>query len=225
MSHWSQEEIRQWVESQSWYQRIPITDDIETPGRFNSQLRFELIDFGELQGKTVLDVGCNSGMYCFEAKKRGASKVVGIDVNEERLTQARTLAEILDLEVEFLEMSLHEAKRLGQFDVVLCFAVLTEMPDLVTALQALASLTGQVLILELALFGTGRSDIRFPFRLLGSRALRMVFPQPMARLRHTKKGLAIAPDLPFMEAVLGDSFQITDLGASVRYRLLRLERK
>jgi len=33
----------------------------------------------DLRGKTVLDIGCNSGFFSVEMKKRGAARVVGID--------------------------------------------------------------------------------------------------------------------------------------------------
>lgn len=51
--------------------------------RFRSDMfvRFALTfeELGNLQGKTVLDVGCGSGPYIVEALKRGASWVTGID--------------------------------------------------------------------------------------------------------------------------------------------------
>ena len=33
----------------------------------------------DLSGKTVLDAGCNAGFFSFEAKKRGAARVLGVD--------------------------------------------------------------------------------------------------------------------------------------------------
>ena len=36
----------------------------------------------DLTGKTVLDIGCNGGFYSLEMKRRGADRVVGIDMDE-----------------------------------------------------------------------------------------------------------------------------------------------
>ena len=35
--------------------------------------------------KTVIDIGCSIGAICFEAKKRGAKRVVGIDYRKETI--------------------------------------------------------------------------------------------------------------------------------------------
>src|SRR5262245_38674257 len=42
----------------------------------------------DLNGASVLDIGCNAGFYCLELKKRGAGRVLGVDVDERYLTQA-----------------------------------------------------------------------------------------------------------------------------------------
>lgn len=39
----------------------------------------------DLSGKAVLDVGCNEGLFCYWAKQRGASRVVGVDFDKPRL--------------------------------------------------------------------------------------------------------------------------------------------
>lgn len=38
----------------------------------------------DFHGKTVIDLGCNLGFYCFVVKKAGAAKVLGID-NDDRI--------------------------------------------------------------------------------------------------------------------------------------------
>jgi tRNA (mo5U34)-methyltransferase len=33
----------------------------------------------DLEGRSVLDIGCNAGFYSFEMKRRNAGRVLGID--------------------------------------------------------------------------------------------------------------------------------------------------
>src|SRR5947209_2473675 len=43
----------------------------------------------DLSGASVLDIGCNAGFYSMEMKRRGAARVLGLDDEEQYLTQAR----------------------------------------------------------------------------------------------------------------------------------------
>lgn len=223
--NWTREKISEWVKSQDWYQTIPVVDGIATQGSTDSVGRLKLLQLPDLVGKTVLDVGCNSGMYCFECKKKNASKVVGIDPQIHRIEQARTLAAIMKMEVEFMQMGLFEARQLGEFDIVLCFAVVTEMTDLIQALLTLKDMTRETLYLELSVADSRPFDFGLPLRWLGLQAGHALSPLGMARLRKTKTGWAITPSMKFLRTLLGDKFEIVDLGRSVRYRLLKLIRK
>lgn len=44
------------------------------------------------KGKTVLDVGCGTGILCMFAAKAGAKKVIGVDMSN-IITQAKTIVE------------------------------------------------------------------------------------------------------------------------------------
>src|SRR5512138_1698366 len=55
----------------------------------------------DLTGATVLDIGCNGGFYSMEMKRRGAERVLGIDVDERYLNHARFAASTLGHEIEF----------------------------------------------------------------------------------------------------------------------------
>ena len=79
----------------------------------------------DLTGATVLDIGCNGGFYSIQMKHRGASRVLGIDVDERYLNQARFAAEILNLSIDFQQCSVYEIDSLaGQFDFVLFMGLL-----------------------------------------------------------------------------------------------------
>src|SRR5581483_4101635 len=78
----------------------------------------------DLTGATVLDVGCNAGFYSIEMKKRGAKRVLGIDVDDRYLDQARFAAQTLGFEVELQKCSVYAVDQLaGQFDYVLFMGV------------------------------------------------------------------------------------------------------
>ena len=77
-----------------------------------------------LDGASVLDVGCNGGFYSIELKRRGADYVLGIDIDERYLNQARFAARTLDLDIDFRKCSVYELDSIpGQFDFVFFMGV------------------------------------------------------------------------------------------------------
>ena len=55
-----------------------------------------------LEGKTVIDLGCGYGEHCMEYVRRGAAKVVGIDISEKMLEigKAKTTKQHIENQVE-----------------------------------------------------------------------------------------------------------------------------
>ena len=89
-----------------------------------------------LEGKTVLDVGCNGGFYSIEMKRRGAARVVGIDSDDDYLLQARLAAEICGVEIELRKLSVYDVGALAEkFDVVLFMGVLYHLRHPLLALD------------------------------------------------------------------------------------------
>lgn len=79
----------------------------------------------DLNGACVLDIGCNGGFYSIQAKRRGAARVLGIDVDDRYLNQARFAARTLGVEIEFEKRSVYEVDAIaGQFDYVFFMGVL-----------------------------------------------------------------------------------------------------
>lgn len=78
----------------------------------------------DMQGASVLDLGCNGGFYSIELKRRGAARVLGVDVDDRYLRQARFAADVLGLDIEFEKRSVYDVDDIpGVFDYVLFMGV------------------------------------------------------------------------------------------------------
>lgn len=113
-----------------WFHNLRLRGIETAPAHFLGDYpRFKYERFrdcipSDLSGKTVLDIGCNAGFYSMEMKRRGASRVLGIDSDERYLQQARFAAGIEGLEIEFLRMAVWDLARLRQrFDLVIFMGV------------------------------------------------------------------------------------------------------
>ncbi len=92
----------------------------------------------DLTGLTVLDIGCNAGFYSIQMKLRGASRVLGIDHDNDYLAQARFAAQVLDLDISFQLLSVYEVGQLRErFDVVLFMGVFYHLRHPLLALDLL----------------------------------------------------------------------------------------
>jgi tRNA (mo5U34)-methyltransferase len=100
----------------------------------------------DLTGASVLDVGCNAGFYSIEMKRRGASRVLGIDIDDTYLNQARFAAETLQLDIEFRKCSVYQLDNIeGNFDYVVFMGVFYHLRYPLYALdQVLKKLSGKL---------------------------------------------------------------------------------
>src|SRR5262249_44569865 len=86
-----------------------------------------------LQGKAVIQLGCNNGRELIAVKKAGAGRCVGIDVSDNFIAQGRHLASRGDVDVEFVRSSVYDIPSSfdSQFDLVyITVGVLGWLPDL-----------------------------------------------------------------------------------------------
>src|SRR5919204_1173311 len=123
----STSEIRRQVAALGpWFHNIELNGVPTAPNHFLGNYpyvkwrKFAAEIPADLTGKTVLDIGCNAGFYSIEMKRRGATRVLGIDYDGKYLAQAKFAAEALGLDIEFQKLSVYDVQRLGEkFDVVL----------------------------------------------------------------------------------------------------------
>jgi tRNA (mo5U34)-methyltransferase len=84
----------------------------------------------------VLDIGCNGGFYSLEMKRRGADRVVAIDVQDRYVAQARLASEVTGLDLEVRKLSVYELDQLGErFDLVFFLGVLYHLRHPLLALD------------------------------------------------------------------------------------------
>jgi tRNA (mo5U34)-methyltransferase len=131
--------------------------------------RFEHALPSDLRGATVLDIGCNGGFYSIEMKKRGADRVVGIDVDDRYLRQAQLAAELSGVQVELRQMSVYEIAGLQErFDVVLFMGVLYHLRHPLLALDLIREhVAKDLVVVQSMLRGSRRlmtPEADYPFR-------------------------------------------------------------
>jgi 2-polyprenyl-3-methyl-5-hydroxy-6-metoxy-1,4-benzoquinol methylase len=144
------------------YHRVNLPYGLCTSGMDRSPTS-DLIFPESLVGKTVLDVGCGLGVFCFDAEARQASRVVGLELKDSRLRKAFLLKDILDSKVEFQQRDIlcHPLKE--TFDYVLLLNVIHHLKTPQQFLRQLASITRERLIIEFPTF----ADPKFK-KLIGS---------------------------------------------------------
>jgi tRNA (mo5U34)-methyltransferase len=118
---------------------------------------------GSLSGKTLLDVGCNAGFYAFEAKRRGAQRVLGVDGQRQHIRQGLFVRKVLGLDVEFRRLNVYElnAQTVGQFDITLALGLLYHLKHPILALENLYQVTKDLLVIETAIMPPKRTPKSF----------------------------------------------------------------
>ncbi len=139
----STEALRKRIEELGpWFHNLTLKGIATAPGHFLGD--YPAVKFAsfrhaipqDMRGMTVLDIGCNAGFYSMEMKRRGADRVVGIDVDPRYLRQARFAAEVNDFKIEFRELAVWDVAKLGErFDFVIFMGVLYHLRHPLLALD------------------------------------------------------------------------------------------
>lgn len=101
----------------------------------------------ELNGKSVLDLGCGYGHNCIDFINRGAVHVVGVDISERMLDVAKS--ESAHEKIEYINMSMTDIDRLNEkFDFIyssLAFHYVEDFEAFAEKMYSLLNKGGQLL--------------------------------------------------------------------------------
>ena len=155
-----------------WHYRFEFDGDVSTPvvdlGKVNrhEQRRRYFFDAllqvtgGSLQGRRVLDLGCNAGWWTLQAVEAGADFVLGVDSRQMYIDQANLVFEAKGIDstryrFEQGDVFTHD---LGDgFDVVLCLGLMEHIAKPVELLERIAATGAELLVIDTALSGASSS--------------------------------------------------------------------
>jgi ubiquinone/menaquinone biosynthesis C-methylase UbiE len=110
---------------------------------------FELLP--DLAGRSVVDLACGEGIYTRKLLRRGAARVVGVDISSEMVSLARRAEEAEPLGAEYVVADVAKVDVGEQFDVALCSFLFNyarsrdELRSLVRAVAGLLRPGGRVI--------------------------------------------------------------------------------
>lgn len=136
-----------------WHQRFELGEGIFSPGVSNMPWLWEIAGVpDDLTGKTVLDIGTTNGGTAFMAERRGAKRVVAVDIYDEDRFGFGALKKALGSQAEFVCASIYELPQVleEKFDVVFFWGVLYHLRHPILALDNLRAVSRDLVYIESA---------------------------------------------------------------------------
>lgn len=148
-----------------WYHTIDLGHGVVTPGIFDHRPHLAHYGFpADLSGQSVLDAGAANGFFAFEFERRGARRVLAVDIPTSAQDMVVSVDEPFRAEhahdfdafdprlfrfahrelgstVEHRDIDIYDLtpERVGVFDLMFCGSVLMHLSDPFRALRALRS--------------------------------------------------------------------------------------
>jgi tRNA (mo5U34)-methyltransferase len=146
-----------------WDYKFEFDGGLSTPssdrGRINRQAqryayffeRLLALSGGSLQGRRVLDLGCNAGFFSLAAIEAGAKFVHGIDIDADFVEQAKLVFELKRVEAQryrFDRGDVFERAFASDFDVALCLGLFDHVDRPVELFDVIAASGADVVVID-----------------------------------------------------------------------------
>lgn len=160
------------MNSMKWIHCVDLGDGVETPGVWKGVHMKRFFDFANVDfaGRKVLDIGCFDGLFTFEAERRGAAQVWGVDDLSKRPGGSETFLfakEVLGSAAVYEpHLSVYNLDRLGQseFDTVMFLGVIYHLYHPLLGLSKIRTVQdegGELLVESVIIHNDSTSSLRF----------------------------------------------------------------
>jgi putative methylase len=94
----------------SFEKPIPNLEQYQTPAEIAADILFIAYQFGDIENKTILDLGCGTGIFSIGAKIMGAKKVIGVDIDNNCLKVAKNYTKEIKEKITFINKDILDIK-------------------------------------------------------------------------------------------------------------------
>jgi SAM-dependent methyltransferase len=108
--------------------------------------------FAEVEGKTILDVGCAEGLISIELAKSGAKDVLGVEIRKDAVDKAYALAaraKVSPSQIGFIAADVNSWHSVDDYDIVIMLAVLHKLRNPTAACAQLACAARDLVVIRL----------------------------------------------------------------------------
>jgi ubiquinone/menaquinone biosynthesis C-methylase UbiE len=126
------------------------------------RFQFTIANCEPIKGRTFLDVGCGNALYSLELARKGAAKVVGIDISEVMIGMCRKSAEGENLSdrCTFIQTDLLEYEPEAKFDVSFGIGLFDYIRDPLPVLKKMREVSTDKAIMAFPRLWTWRAPVR-----------------------------------------------------------------
>jgi 2-polyprenyl-3-methyl-5-hydroxy-6-metoxy-1,4-benzoquinol methylase len=124
--------------------------------------RFTIANCEPIEGRTFLDVGCGNALYSLELARKGAAKVVGIDIAEVMIGLCKKSADAENLSdrCNFIQTDLLEYKPDQKFDVSFGIGLFDYIKNPLPVLTKMLAVSNNKVIMAFPRLYTWRAPVR-----------------------------------------------------------------
>jgi putative methylase len=86
----------------------PSLEQYMTPASIAADILFLAYQHEDINEKTIIDLGCGTGIFCIGAALLNAKKTIGIDIDEKMIQTAKENAKTFDVDIDFYVNSIEQ---------------------------------------------------------------------------------------------------------------------